>query len=142
MDKIEINISDDLITGKKRKFKHRLLKILDDLEMVHDCDIIYYEVDGITPTLDFIRDSEILTADQKIRALQTFRNVKVTATTKGVFVDETGERVDPQTEGAIKELLFWQNIPLAAFEGATTVGDIVYGAMQMSMNAMNTRNRL
>jgi hypothetical protein len=137
--KIEIPISDCLVTGKKRKIKHRQLRILDDLQMVHDLEIIYYNEDDV-PMLQIIQGMEI-TEDQKDRLKKTFANVKVSASTKGVWVDEQGQPVSIDTDGAIDELEFWQNIPLAVFQGAQTISDVVYAAMEQNMSVMNQRNR-
>jgi hypothetical protein len=136
-----VDIIDCPVTGKKRKLKHRQLRILPDLEMVHDVEIIYFEnVDGEygQPMTIAILGYD-LSEDQKKRQLELFKNKIVTATTKGAFVDPTtGELVE---EGGIPEILFFQNVPLSVFVGATKASEVFYAMIQQSMSNMDSNNR-
>lgn len=142
MDKLEINITDDLITGKKRKLIHRQLRILPDLEMAHDMEIVYYEQDGTTPTLEAIRDNGDLTISQKSRVNETFRNVRVSVSTKDVWVNPDGSPSNKEDEGSIKERDFWQLLPLGLFPEETTIAGVMYKAIEMSMHNLNNTQRL
>ncbi|MBL6448582.1 hypothetical protein JMN32_19885 [Fulvivirga sp. 29W222] len=146
-DFIEIEIRDDPVTGKKRKLEHRQLRILKNLEMIHDVEIVFYEnVEGNygEKTLTAINTLPI-TEDQRKRQRETFKNIIISVGTHGTIVNaETGEPVSPEIEGAIKDLYFWQNIPISTLglDGTANLEDVVYSAMRMSMEIMNARERL
>lgn len=137
------NISDCSQTGKKRKAKVRQLQIRPNLEMVFDVEVIYYENDNGNygdPTLIAINTYNISEGQKKLQK-DLFKTQIHTDTTIGFYVNPaTGIKTEDPNQG-IPELAYWQNIPLSIFEGATTISDVVYGALRLSIQNMDARQK-
>jgi hypothetical protein len=128
------------------KVRHHHFEIRENLEMKQTVMCSFYTNAGTTDEpefgealLDVLKnqfDNEELTESQYMRDRERYKDFTFSSDTQDVMVDpETGVQVDPETEGAISELEFWQN----------ALGDIatgVYGALTQSMDKMRLRNRL
>ncbi len=146
MNKIIVDLPNpDTATGKVKKAEHIYLQIGRNLEMKVARSISFWEADGKTPA--------IIDSKSKISA-QQFQSIEVNGTTEGDWVDPaTGWRLDPMYDdqgnianGAIKELDFWQALPLsralpqlpkevrdALDLAGVKASDVVYGLIQTAI---------
>lgn len=150
---LEINISNDPVSGFKRKMVHVSLEILENLHIIHKRKIVYYENvnDGSEngaygrPILQAIDENESLSSEQKKIAKSQFSDMLISTNTIGHKVDPiTGQRFENNPpDYAIDELEFWQSLridfinPLPA-----TVSGAVYALMQMSMKSQDNNNNV
>lgn len=169
MNQIIIPVSDDPVTGQKRKLHFTGLQIKPDLNMLLTADVVYYAEDGTTKLVNYIENDNTLTLSQKRQQINKFKDQSVKADTSNSWVDfTTGDPVElvpvydenqvlinsTPPEGSVEEIVFWQNIPLSIFlegsglpEQLLTVlsqvkfSDLFYGATQKGMINMDLRKR-
>jgi hypothetical protein len=162
---MEIQISNDPITGAKRKLVFAGLSIHKDFNMQLKGQLEYYD-DNDQRMTEVIEQDETLTRSQKIIRIQQFLNRSFEADTTGIWVDKNGEPVKliqsgdqgnittMPPEGAVPELEFWQNLSLSYFlQGQGLPDDVMkilsqikfsslfYGAIEQSMKNLDNRNR-
>lgn len=157
---LSVDISDDPISGLKRKLVHKAFTIDQDLQMTHYREIQFYEKlpDGSygRSMRDVILENETMNPDVKKRALELYQPIPVIVNTRDVKVNPlTGQPVvllfdeeglpTNQTEydAAIPELQFWQGLPLTFIDPVpTTVSGAVYTLLTASMKASDNAGRV
>lgn len=159
--KLETEISNDPVTGLKRKLVHHKLEIDENLEMTHYRKIVYYErLDGDVygrPIIEAIQENDQITDEAKKKLTEKYQPQFFNVDTRGVYVNpETGQPVNKivsvdengnQTEsypiGSVPELEFWQNLPISFIQPTpTTNSGVVYGLLQMSMKSADNNGRV
>jgi hypothetical protein len=132
----------DAITQKSTLCTHRFLVLDENLEMRHSRILTFIEADGTPCEATNELEKKIYVPHEIVDG------------TKDQWVDPaTGAVVDPATPGAISELEYWQNIPLAAYPGIASlpdsvksalagikISDTIYWLMQQSMIAGRVQN--
>jgi len=158
---LEVEISDDPVTGLKRKSRHYELIIDHNLEMTHIREIVFYEklIDGSygRPIIDVITEDENLSEEAKHLKRVMFAPQRVRVNTSGVYVnpytghtveqvtttDEEGNEATAYPEGSIPELEFWQNLPIGFIQPVPTkISDAMYTLMTISMKSADNNGRV
>lgn len=154
---LEVEISNDPITGLKRKLVHHRFIIETNLEMVHYRKLVHFEkIDNGTPEgaygrpiLQVIAENETLTPEAKRKLAEQYEPQVYGVDTSGVWVNPaTGQPVQKDAEGnypegSVQELAFWQSLPISFIQPPpTTNAEVVYGLMKISMKASDNAGRV
>jgi len=140
----------DLATGNLIKLVHEKLEITSSFELIQTVRLEFYTDDEGTfgiPLAEAVRLNPNLSEDQKARLAQTFKPVRRTASTEGVFVDSTTlETVLPDENGnyppgAMPEKAAWLNVLAEAVPGEK-LSDKVKALLLESMGKMINRGRI
>jgi hypothetical protein len=151
INKLEVTISNDPISGLKRKMQHVKFEIGEDLQMIHYRRIIFYEkLEGDVygrPILQAIAENENLSDEQKKKLTAQYEPQIFHVTTNGSMVNQYGVEVAQNSdntfpEGAVSELEWWQGLPISILGSPSKCSEVVYGALQMSMSQMDQQNRV
>lgn len=152
INKLEVEISDDPVSGLKRKLIHDKLEIMSDLQMVHWRRIVKYEKlsDGSygRPIIQAILENENLSKEFKQKLIDDNQPQLIGVSTAGVYVDAQGTPVIQNSdnsfpEGSIPELQFWQNLPISFLNPAPTLcSDVLYGLLKISMKAQSNLGKV
>lgn len=148
---LSVEISNDQISGLKRKMIHIKLEIDQDLQMTHWRKIVFYEkLSGDTygrPILQVISENDSLTDEQKSKLISQYEPQLFCVRTSGSVVDAYGNEVAQLPDntfpvGSLPELEWWQNLPLSILGAPSKCSEVVYGALMMSMDSMDNQNRV
>jgi hypothetical protein len=161
---ISVEISNDPITGLKRKLFHHRFEINENLEMIHYRKIVFYEkIENGTSEGGYGRIiSEVITEsdlnnEAKQLKLTLLAPQYLSVSTTNVYVNPlTGQPVEKikefdennnlisenYPEGSVLELLFWQNLPKDFIEDSLVMSDVIYGLLKISMRASDNAKRI
>ena len=155
---LEVEISDDPVSGLKRKLIHHRLGIGTDLNMTHYRKIVYFEKlqDGSygRPILQVIAEDDTMTPERKRKLSEQYAPQYFFVSTENSYVnpangqfvekvektiiDENGNEVTVMDypDGSIQELAFWQSLPIAFIQPTpTTNSEVVYSLIKISMKS-------
>lgn len=149
MDKIERMISPEAVTGFKRIGRNAAFVITEDLEMIQQIRVVTLDENGV-PIAERIASDPALNPAQKEKALARYQDQIVTKQTAGSFVDpKTGKVVPEDTNGAIPQSLFMQNITLGMLKKQgmplsddTKVLQIMYAMLGQEIENIDARGDL
>lgn len=148
MDTIKTEISNEPVTGFKRIAQHENFVITPDLNMVQQVRVITVNEQG-QPLRSVIDADETLSQQQKQAALMRYADQIVSRQTLGAFVDQTGQVVAADSEGAISQRDFFQAITLGDLKkmglpisDKTPVTTLIYALIGQEMTNLDTRKAL
>lgn len=148
MDTIKTDISNEPVTGFKRIAQHENFVITPDLNMVQQVRVITVNEEG-QPLRSVIEADETLSAQQKQAALVRYADQIVSRQTLGAFVDQTGQVVAADSEGAISQRDYFQAITLGDLKkmglpisDKTPVTTLIYALIGQEMTNLDTRKAL
>jgi len=152
INSLSVDISNDPISGLKRKMIHVKLEIAQDLQMIHWRKIVFYEkLAGDAygrPILQVIQEDETLSDEQKKKLSAQYEPQQFAVNTSGSMVNAQGVEVQQNPDnswpdGSVSELEFWQAMPIAYLSPAPSLcSEVVYGLLKVSMKAMDNQNRV
>jgi len=148
---LSVNISNDQVSGLKRKMIHVKLEIDQDLQMTHWRKIVFYEkLSDDTygrPIIQAINENDSLTGEQKTKLMSQYEPQLFCVRTSGSVVDAYGNEVAQLPDntfpaGSVGELEWWQDLPINILGAPSKCSEVVYGALMMSMESMDNQNRI
>ncbi len=144
---IEVPISDEPVTFFRRVARHESLTICANLQMIQRIRLIRLTASGV-PLCDHVREL-VVNPNVAAQLLNAYQDTFYPAQTEGAFVNSTGHVVEPDAEGAIEQLAFFQGMTIGIMKAmgntitnSTSVIALVYGILKSELMNIDAQVRL